>query len=589
MKAYTIPTKVLYIDLTKKKFRVENKEDLFEKYIGGTGVASQLLLKECPKGIDALSPDNPIILAIGPLTGIFPLASKTVAMYKSPHTGNLGESHVGGRSAISIRMAGYGAIVIKGHSDLPLYLSIHDDKVYFKDASTLWGMTSSFTAGRIIREREKGAGLRSIMRIGQAGENMVTYASVTSETYRHFGRLGLGAVFGSKKLKGISISGKSSIDIDNKKDYRNLYKKIYDDAVSSPLMKKYHDLGTAGNILTLNGINALPTKNLSENHLIGVDNISGENLASNFLGKRAACAHCPVGCIHLGTLREESKKETHFYKTTMVGYDFELIYSLGSMLGINDPKKLLKLIDQVEIYGIDAMSVGVVMAWATEMYKKNEISDKETKNLKLDWGNEEAYIEMVKNIVLQENDFYKALAKGVIYAADKYGGKEFALAFGKNEMPGYHTGPAGYLGFLIGARHSHLDNAGYSVDQKKLMKNYIAPDKLVDMLIKEESLRQILSSMVVCFFSRGIFKPEVIIDTLKIVGINLNVDEMMNLGRQIYIDKYKFKFREGFSFDNMHIPKRIFETKEPTGFLTQKYIKEGLEHAKKIITTETNI
>lgn len=589
MKPYTIPTKILYIDITKKRFWVEDKEELFRKYIGGTGVASQLLLDECPEGVDPLSPENPIILAIGPLTGVFPLASKTVAMYKSPHTGNLGESHVGGRSAISIRMAGYGAIVIKGSSDLPIYLSIHDNKVHFKDATTLWGMTSSFTAGRIIREREEGAGLRTIMRIGQAGENLVSYASVTTETYRHFGRLGLGAVFGSKMLKGISISGKSSLKIENKKDYRNLYKKIYDDAVSSPLMKKYHDLGTAGNILTLNDIDALPTKNLRENRLIGVNNISGENMATNYLGKRAACAHCPVGCIHLGTLREESEKETHFYKTTMVGYDYELIYALGSMLGINDPKKLLKLIDKVEIYGIDAMSVGVTMAWATEMYKNKKITDKETNNLKLDWGNEEVYSKMVKNIVLQKNDFYKAMAQGVIYAADKYGGKEFALAFGKNEMPGYHTGPAAYLGFLIGARHSHLDNAGYSVDQKELINNYIAPDILVDKLINEESLRQILSSLVVCFFSRGIFKPEVIIDTLKIVGIDLSLDEMMKLGRQIYIDKYKFKFREGFSFDNMHVPHRIFEIKEPTGFLTEKYIKEGLEHAKKIITTESNI
>src|SRR4030043_335439 len=203
---------ILYVDLSKKNFWVDNRQDLFEKYIGGTGVATQLLHEECPKGCDPLNAENPIIFAVGPMTAFFPLASKTVAMFKSPHTGNLGESHCGGRSAIAIRMAGYGAIVIKGSSDNPLYLAIHGNRVYFRDASSLWGI-SAFTVGRIIREYEPGAGLRTIMRIGEAGEKLVSYSCVTTETYRHFGRLGLGAVFGSKKLKAVVVSGKSSLPI----------------------------------------------------------------------------------------------------------------------------------------------------------------------------------------------------------------------------------------------------------------------------------------------------------------------------------------------------------------------------------------
>ncbi|MEM2494720.1 MAG: aldehyde ferredoxin oxidoreductase N-terminal domain-containing protein, partial [Nitrososphaerota archaeon] len=161
-------SKVLYIDLTKRKFWIENREDLFSKYIGGSGVAINLLHEECPKGIDSFHPDNPIIFAVGPLTGLFPLCSKTIAMFKSPLTGNLGESHAGGRSAISIRMAGYGAIVIKGSSDEPIYLSIYNNKVDFKLASGIWGVRSSYTVGRILREREKGEGIRTIMRIGKA-------------------------------------------------------------------------------------------------------------------------------------------------------------------------------------------------------------------------------------------------------------------------------------------------------------------------------------------------------------------------------------------------------------------------------------
>jgi len=156
---------VLCIDLSEKRFRVEDRRDLFEKYIGGTGVATQLLHEACPEGCDPFAPENPIILAVGPLTALFPLGSKTVAMFKSPHTGNLGESHCGGRSAVAIRMAGYGAIVIKGGSDIPLYVAIHGKQVRFRDASTLWGMESSVTVGRIIRENEPGSGLRTIPRL----------------------------------------------------------------------------------------------------------------------------------------------------------------------------------------------------------------------------------------------------------------------------------------------------------------------------------------------------------------------------------------------------------------------------------------
>src|SRR5512136_1499845 len=203
--------RVLYIDLSRRSFSTKPRPDLFEAGLGGTGVGIRLLEEECAPGTDPLGPGNPIVLAVGPLTGLYPLASKTVAMFKSPHTGNLGESHAGGRSAVAIRMAGYGAIVIRGVSATPVYLSVKGDHVYFRDASALWGTHNAYTAGSVLRERESGAGVRSIMRIGRAGENGVTYASVTTETYRHFGRLGLGAVFGSKKLKGLVISGRRAL------------------------------------------------------------------------------------------------------------------------------------------------------------------------------------------------------------------------------------------------------------------------------------------------------------------------------------------------------------------------------------------
>jgi aldehyde:ferredoxin oxidoreductase len=581
-----VPGEILYIDLGKKVSWTINRNELFQRSLGGAGVAIHLLTEECPEGCNPLGSENVIVFAVGPLTGFFPLASKTVAMFKSPLTGNLGESHCGGRSAIAIRMAGYGAIVIKGKSEIPIYLSVHDKKVYFRDARTLWGMSSSFTVGRIIRENEPGAGLRTIMRIGRAGENLVSYACVTTETYRHFGRLGLGAVFGSKNLKALVISGKRSFQIAEKKLYRSAYDEIYQASVNSEVMKKYHDLGTAENVSPLNTLGGLPTKNLKDTRFAGADSISGELLAEKYLGRRLACSHCPVGCIHIAALREPYEDESYFYKTSMISYDYEPIYAIGSMLGIDNPEGFLKLMDRVEAVGIDVMSTGVILAWSTEALEKEIIGDKETMGLKLNWGDYKSYIKAVKYIVEQPNDFFHALSKGVDYAASQYGGKDFALAFGKNEMPGYHTGPAAHAGVLIGARHSHLDNAGYSIDQKKLMKGKMEPEELAQALIAEEQWRQILSGLVVCFFARGIYTKERVLKCLGLVGFNLNEQDLTRIGKEIYSNKFRYKFREGFSFSHLAIPKRITETPSPVSQIDEQYIKKTIKSCESIIMKE---
>ncbi len=570
----SLPEKVLYVDLTRKTFRIEDRKDLFENYIGGVGVASKILLEECPKGADPLGPENPIIFAIGPLTGLFPLASKTVAMFKSPLTGNLGESHAGGRSAIAIRMAGYGAIVIKGASEHPVYLSIYDNKVYFRDASALWGVRSSFTVGRVLRELEPNPGFRTIMRIGRAGENLIRYASVITETYRHFGRLGLGAVFGSKKLKAIVISGSSTIKVNDMKKYREIYDTIYNLSVKSPAMKKYHDLGTPANVNPLNLMRALPTMNLTSSYFDKAEEISGETLAEKYLGRRVACGHCPTACIHIAALREPYEDEPYFYKTTMISYDYELIYSLGSMLGIGNPEGLLKLIDEVEIQGLDAISTGVVLAWATEMFKKGLISEKETNNLKLEWGDHQTYIKAVRFIVNQINDFYKALARGVEYASSIYGGKEFALAFGSNEMAGYHTGPLFYGTLLTGARHSHLDSAGYSFDEKNVKTHTIpSPEEGASAILNEEIWRQILTSLVICLFARGIYDEKIVKEALSVVGLNMDITLLKQKGLDILRIKYEFKIREGFDPKMLRIPKRITEVETPLGKIDENYLK----------------
>jgi aldehyde:ferredoxin oxidoreductase len=161
--------RVLKIDLSKMDFSVEIRKELFLRYLGGVGVGVKLFEEELDKNSDPLGPGNVIVLAVGVMTALYPFASKTVAIFRSPLTGNYGESHAGGRSAAAIRMAGYGAIVIKGAADHPVYLDIDGESVRFRDARALWGMKTDIT-GRVIRERAGKEGFRSIIRIGPAGE-----------------------------------------------------------------------------------------------------------------------------------------------------------------------------------------------------------------------------------------------------------------------------------------------------------------------------------------------------------------------------------------------------------------------------------
>ncbi len=576
-------SRILYVDLNRLSYRIEERAELFKEYLGGSGVGIQLLSENCPEGANPLGPENPIIFAVGPLVGHYPLASKTAALFKSPHTGNLGESHAGGRSAVALRMAGYGAVVIQGRSRTPIYLVITSEGVAFRDASAFWGMRSSSSVGSVLRLREEGSGLRSIMRIGRAGECQVSYACVTTETYRHFGRLGLGAVFGSKNLKAVVISGKRSLPIADRKAYRRIYDEIYQEVTETELMKKYHQLGTAMNVNPLNQIGGLPTRNLTSGRFEGADQISGERLAADFLGRRVACSHCPAACIHLAALRIPYPHDPYFYKTLMLGYDHELVYAMGSMLGIDDVSGMLQVIDETEHQGLDVMSAGVILAWATEALAKGLISTNETDGISLQWGDASGYISAIKKIVSQPTEFYRHLARGVDQAASIYGGEEFALSFGGNEMPGYHTGPGAHLGFLSGSRHSHLDSAGYSLDQKSLKEGQPLTAKgLALALMEEESWRQVLSSLVICFFARGIYTPENISQALEAIGRSYSPEDLGKIGEKILREKYAFKRREGFDLRSVRIPGRILETPSSTGMIDRNLI----ENALKIMTEE---
>lgn len=561
---------VLYIDLETGEHKIRDRSDLFDKYIGGTGVATQLLLEECPPHTDPLSSEAPIIFSIGPLNSIFPCVSKAVAMFKSPLTGELGESYAGGRLAMAMRFAGYDSIVIKGRAPKPSYLSIHDDEVKCKDATSIWNVSSIEVIGKILRDVEPGKGRRSIMRIGEAGVKGVSYANVNVDTYRHFGRLGLGAVLGSKNLKAMVISGTEEVEIPDMNAYKSMFKKLYDAVVDTEVMNKYHDLGTAANINVLNQLKGLPTKNLKKSTFENAESLSGEYFADNLLLRKIACSNCPIGCIHIAMLKTPFHKG-HEFEVNHISYDYEPIYSMGTNLGITLAEDVLRLIDRCERYGLDVISAGGVLGWATEAYEQDLITPSDTLGIAPRWGDTNTYLKIIDNIVKMPNKFYETLAKGTDAAAAEYGGEDFAISLGRLEIAGYHTGPASIVGQLVGARHSHLDNGGYSIDQKAASQQ-LTEEQMVDKLIYEDYGRNINNSLIACLFARGVYSEDNIVDALASVGINKTKEELAAIGKEIFLAKYKFKKQEGFDLDNVTVPARFFETVSQMGTIKEETI-----------------
>ena len=226
------------------------------------------------------------------------------------------------------------------------------------------------------------------------------------------------------------------------------------------------------------------------------------------------------------------------------------------------------------------MSAGVVLSWATEALEKGLITTRETLDVPMQWNNVDGYSRALENIVNGSNEFYRALARGVDYAAEKYGGRDFAMALGKNEVSGYHTGPASIVGQLVGVRHSHLDNGGYAIDQKAVKKPMDA-ETMVDEIIKEDNSRGVFNSLVGCLFARGVYTEENIIDSLGAVGIVKTGEELQDLGKRIFDEKYKFKAQEGFDLAQARVPKRFYETVSAQGMVTPETVEEMLRLYRK--------
>ncbi|GAB7082197.1 aldehyde ferredoxin oxidoreductase N-terminal domain-containing protein [Megalodesulfovibrio paquesii] len=558
--------RVLHVRMDQGKGQVLEVAGRAE-HLGGCGLAALLYQQFGDLSLPALDPSQPLIFAIGPLTGWFPLMSKTVCGFKSPYTEEYAESHAGGRLGLSLRFSGLDALVITGAAPRLTCLVTGANRVEFQDVSFMQGM-DVFTTGKHLRRYGKSnAGHRSTLRIGPAGENRSAFACINVDTFRHFGRLGAGAVMGAKNLKGIIVAGNKSLPLPASKDYPKLYKDIHSVLTDTDMMRKYHDLGTPINMAVLNGLRALPWRNLQATSDEGaIDGVSGECFAEQLLLRKTACAGCPVGCIHIGLLRQLFA-EDHNYLYKQVGYDHETVFANGSMLGMTKAWKILVLLDEAEKQGLDAISSGVALAWATEAFEKGLITERETL-VPLKWDDVESYRLACVHLSLASNDFYRHLAQGALKAAAVYGGAEFACVLGQ-EMAGYATGENFFISQAMGFRYSHLDAAGYSYDQKTQDKD---TEKAVDFLIQDEKARVMLNSLVSCLFARSAYTEERIHAALLATDqpeLAENLDASVEAIRRT---RWRLKLQSGYQPEQVRLPKRFLEIETWKGKMDPSYV-----------------
>ena len=348
--------KILDIDLTIEKVGEYNLSDRDrERFIGGRYISTKILWDQLKSGIDPLSPDNILIVMTSPLTGTgAPSTSRYDISAKSPQTGTIGHSNSGGNFGIHLKKAGWDGIIIRGRARTPVYLDINEDTVMIKDASQLWGKDIDETK-ELMGDKKAGK-----MVIGPAGENLVRYAIVVSQDRAH-GRSGMGAVMGSKNLKGIVAQGKKKIELHDPEGFRETIRKWIKMLQAHPATGEFAPkYGTSGFLKSISDHNALPTKNFSSGHYEDAQMLTGQTLAETRLIKNDGCQSCPIRCARIVELDGRQIK----------GPENEVLCLLGSNLLINDMDAIIRWNYELDILGLDTISTGTVLGFAAELNEK---------------------------------------------------------------------------------------------------------------------------------------------------------------------------------------------------------------------------
>jgi aldehyde:ferredoxin oxidoreductase len=515
-------------------------------YIGGIGLGIRLLVDNSKPGVDAFDPENPIIYLTGPLSGTLgPTGGNSYAVVsKSPATGGIANAEAHGFFGPDLKRAGYDAVIITGKAPQLSYLWIDDDKVEIRNAEHLQYKTVNET-DHMIRE-ELGDFYIRVSAIGEAGEKLCRFAAIINDEFRAIGRAGMGGIMGSKNLKAVAVRGTHDVNVANFDGFREFIKMIYE-RMKGPATKKYKTLGTPENVLVLNSLNALATRNFTNSQFEGAEKVSGEYLNEHYVKKIVGCATCGMRCDHIAVVPEGP------YKGSTSRLEFECLWSMGPLCGIDRLDAVIEAMRIVNEYGMDGISIGVVVAFAMDCYEHGIITKEQTDGIDLRFGNAEALIQIIHKIGKREGWLGNALAEGSAKAAEIIGGDawKYACHIKGLELPGYdlRTLKTAALGFSVSFRGAcHLRNGAYSPDVKGKVNRFKIEPGRGKIIADESKMYNIIDSLIVCKFSRGTYydgwKDLANYYTLA-TGIPITTDEMAMAGERIENLARLFNVREG--------------------------------------------
>jgi aldehyde:ferredoxin oxidoreductase len=548
-----MPYTVLSIDLTNEKISKEKVEkDVQRKFLGGKGIAAYLLFNHTHPLVDPLGEENVLILATGPLTGTFFPQNRSCIVSKSPLTHTFCDSYMGGHIGPEIKFAGYDYIILKGRSETLSHIYIRDDTVEMKSAQHLTGKGSLETE-RTIRKEDNS---RKVLCIGPAGENLVRFASISTEYFRHAGRGGLGAVMGSKNVKAVSIVGTGGVEIADEAFFieaERLHKSIRE----NPANKGRRTLGTARSIVTSSMNATLPTKNFTSGTYDEVESISAEKMKQTFWKKRRACFMCPTNCAALGIIDSGKRKGT-----VQEGVDYENLGMFGSNLLIDDIDDIIYLNHLCDDLGLDTISTGNILGFLMECTEKG------TKNLPvaIGFGDADAAIDVIQHIA-QRKGFGNALAEGLKNFSQTMHAEDFAMHVKGLELPAWEVRSAvgmalAYATSDRGGCHRRSfpissEISGKEINGHKLER--FSPQYKAALVKQQQDVTSVHYSLIVCGFCTSLIEPKDFLNlTNMATGLNYKNDEFWSSGERIWNLIRLYNMREGCNTQDDALPERFF-------------------------------
>lgn len=557
--------KILRVNLTTGTTRAETLDNKVQRlFLGGNGFAAFFLFREIPPKTEPLSPQNKIFIGAGPLVGTgLPFCARTYVASKSPLTGLWGDSTSGGFWSGALRRAGYDALIIEGKAEEPVNLIIDEGSASI-ERSEEWGLNTYETEKGIKDTLGKDF---KIICVGQAGEKLVRYACLITDG-RACARTGIGAVFGSKKLKAIAVRGKGEVRIAEQEKLKEYTKALRKRFPNTPLGKGYNLKGTSTLLETIGYLGLLGTENWQKEWFEKTGPLYNDLDATR--GRGNPCFQCVSRCEHEYTIKEGPRKG-------VVGHpEYETIYALGSCCGNSDANSIILMDRMCDAYGLDTISTGLSMSFAMECMEKGILNKEDMDGLDLRFGNFEAMMEMVKEIA-ERKGFGNILAEGSRRASEILGkgSEKYAMQVKGLEFAGHalRATKGMALGYAISNRGgSHHDGRpfeysahpelGYDGKMKGI-------DRIGNIVARITQWTAFADCAGYCHFAEGVYGMSISEEHLKqvnlVTGFGYTLKDLYDIGARTYTLERAFNVREGVSRRDDSVSHRFFAEPIPEG------------------------